>query len=116
MTRAVIRQFGFFQISVFFDPGNVLGENLKKMNARGLMNFFSQTEPHGDFICTIRQILYSFVRILNTRSAIGHSFQPAGVHSTHVYEVRPRKDERGVELIPVVRHSVGCGTASATLR
>jgi hypothetical protein len=45
MIRAVIRQFGFFQISVFFDPRNVLGENLKQMNAGGLMNFFSHTEP-----------------------------------------------------------------------
>ena len=27
------------------------------------------------------------------------SRQPAAVHSIHVYEVRPRKDKRGVDLI-----------------
>jgi len=43
--------------------------------------------------------LYSFVRILNTRSAIGHSFQPTAAHSTHVYEVRTCKDKRGFDLI-----------------
>jgi len=38
--------------------------------------------------------LYRSVRILNTRSAIAiRSKQP------HVYEVRPRKDHRGVDLI-----------------
>ena len=47
----------------------------------------------------MRQILYSLVRILNTRSAIGHSLQSTPVYSTHVYEVRPRKDHRGVDLI-----------------
>jgi len=26
-------------------------------------------------------------------------FRPTAVHSTHVYEVRPRKDRRGVDLI-----------------
>jgi hypothetical protein len=67
---------------------------------RGLMNFFSQTEPHGDFICTIRQILYSFVRILNSRSAIGHSLQPAAMHAK-ICEVRWRKDK--------LRHRQGRG-------
>jgi len=27
------------------------------------------------------------------------SMQPTAVHSVHVYEVRPRKDKRGVDLI-----------------
>ena len=27
------------------------------------------------------------------------SLQPTAVHSTHVYDVRPRKDKRGVDLI-----------------
>src|SRR5262249_34972226 len=35
----------------------------------------------GAFISTIRQILYSFVRILNTPLAIGHSLQPTAVHA-----------------------------------
>ena len=47
------------------------------------------------FIGTIRQILDSSVKILNTRSAIGRSLELTAVHSAHVYEVRPRKDKRG---------------------
>jgi hypothetical protein len=54
---------------------------------------------HGVLTSTIRQILNSFVRILNTRSAIGHSLQPTALRSTHVYEVRPCKDNRGFDLI-----------------
>ena len=27
----------------------------------------------------------------------------------HIYEVRPRKDHRGVDLISDIFHSVGCG-------
>jgi hypothetical protein len=30
----------------------------------------------------------------------------------HVYEVRPRKDKRGVDLISDGCHSAGCGMAS----
>jgi hypothetical protein len=30
----------------------------------------------------------------------------------HVYEVRPRKDHRGVDLFSDARRSVGCGMAS----
>jgi len=30
----------------------------------------------------------------------------------HVYEVRPRKDRRGADLISDALHSVGCSTAS----
>jgi hypothetical protein len=30
----------------------------------------------------------------------------------HVYEVRPRRDKRGVDLIPMCCHSVGCATVS----
>ncbi|PYI83581.1 MAG: hypothetical protein DMF09_11125 [Verrucomicrobia bacterium] len=30
----------------------------------------------------------------------------------HAYEVRPRSDKRGVDLISLRCHSVGCGTAS----
>ena len=56
-------------------------------------------DAHRAFTSTIRQILNSFVRILNTRSAIGSLAQPTAVCSTHVYEVRPRKDNRGVDLI-----------------
>jgi hypothetical protein len=35
------------------------------------------------------------------RDALGQSiqFQPTTVHSIHVYEVRPRKDHRGFDLI-----------------
>ena len=33
----------------------------------------------------------------------------------HVYEVRPRKDKRGIDLIPMCCHSVGCGMATLTL-
>ena len=53
--------------------------------------FFSRTMSTELLISTICQILNSFVRILNTRSPIGHSFQPTAVRSTHGYEVRPRK-------------------------
>jgi len=64
----------------------------------GLVNFFAHRADET-FISTIRQILDSFVRILNTRSVIGHSLQPTAVHPTHVYEVRPWRDKRGVNLI-----------------
>jgi hypothetical protein len=62
------------------------------MNAAGLMNFFSHTRAKGAFISTIRQILYSFVRILNTRLAIGHLLQPTAVHAK-ICEVGRRKDK-----------------------
>jgi hypothetical protein len=32
----------------------------------------------------------------------------------HVYEVRPRKDKRGFDLISDVLQFAGCGTASQT--
>lgn len=67
MTCAIIRRFGFFQISGFFQSGNLRVEHLAQTNARGLMNSFRTTRAHGAFISTIRQILYSFVKILNTR-------------------------------------------------
>jgi hypothetical protein len=34
------------------------------------------------------------------------------ISSQHIYEVRPRKDHRGVDLIPSRCLSVGCGMAS----
>jgi hypothetical protein len=34
--------------------------------------------------------------------------------TVHVYEIRPRKDHRGVDLIPMRCHSVACGTANQT--
>jgi hypothetical protein len=43
MTCAIIQAFGFFQISVFFNPGILLMEHLAQTNARGLMDFFSHT-------------------------------------------------------------------------
>ena len=33
----------------------------------------------------------------------------------HVYEVHPRKDKRGVDLISDACHSVGCGMANRML-
>jgi hypothetical protein len=33
----------------------------------------------------------------------------------HVYEVRPRKDKRAIDSVPMRRHSVGCGMASQAL-
>ena len=32
----------------------------------------------------------------------------------HVYELRPRKDRRGVDLIRMLCHSVDCGTVNQT--
>jgi len=61
--------------------------------------FFSRTVPAKLLSARSVRFLDSFVRILNTRSAIGHSHELTAVHSTHVYEVRPRKDKRGVDLI-----------------
>jgi hypothetical protein len=37
-----------------------------------------------------------------------------GTMSVHVYEVRPRKDHRGFDLISDALHSVGCGMVSQT--
>jgi hypothetical protein len=36
--------------------------------------------------------------------------------STHLYEVRPRKDKRGVDLISDACHSVGCGMTRAIMQ
>ena len=63
---------GFFQIS-FLQSEKLLGESLAQTNALGLINFFAHRADEA-FISTIRQILDSFVRILNT-SVIGHQFQ-----------------------------------------
>jgi hypothetical protein len=41
----------------------------------------------------------SFVRILNTRPAIGGPLQLTAVAFTHVYEGSTRKDRRGADLI-----------------
>src|SRR5215831_371627 len=65
--------------------------------------FFSRTVPVKLLSARSVRFLDSFVRILNTRSAIGQSLELTAVHSTHVYEVRPRKDKRGVDLISDVR-------------
>ena len=54
---------------------------------------------YAAFISTIRQILDSFVRILNTRPAIRDPLELTAVAFTHVYEVSPRKDRRGAALI-----------------
>jgi hypothetical protein len=99
MSCAIIRRFAFFQISGFFQYGNLLAQHLEQTNARGPDEFFSRTMPTEPLISTICQILNSFVTILNTRSAIGHSLQPTAVRSTHGYEVRLRKVKLGVNLI-----------------
>jgi len=75
-----------------------VGDAQRKL-MRAIDKFLSADCASPSSISTIRQILYSFVRILNTRSAIGYSFQPTAAHSTHVYEVRTCKDKRGFDLI-----------------
>ena len=78
MIRAIISRFGFFQISGF------LIRELTKATPRinecaRLYEILLAHRVYAASISTIRQILDSFVRILNTRPAIGDPLQLTAV-------------------------------------
>jgi hypothetical protein len=116
MTRAITRCFGFFDISVFVSSRGLTSEPSGANKCAKPDEFFSHALRAEFLVSTIRQNLYSFVRILNTSSTIGHSVQPTAVHFPHIHEVRSPTDKTGVHLLPNVRHSIGRGPALATPR
>jgi len=63
------------------------------MNARGSANYFPQIVPRSVRTVTKCQISDSFVRYWSPDQAL------STVRVMHSYEVRPRKDRRGVDLI-----------------
>jgi len=92
MTCAFIWRFGFFQISGFLNPGNLLAEHLAKNQCAGRDQFFSHTVPTEIY----QHNPSDFVQFCQTPE---HSLQETAMHSIHNYEVRPRKDRRGIDLI-----------------
>jgi hypothetical protein len=86
MICAIITRFDLFQISGFSIRELTRGISSANECARP-MNSFCTTAPPGVFIGTIRQILDSFVRILNTRSAI----MPLARHFTALHRIGKRR-------------------------
>jgi hypothetical protein len=73
-----------YKISGLFQSGNLLGEYLRKTNARSVMNSF-RTPFRPSFYQHDLSDFVQFVRILNTRSAIDtRSNQPRFTKSTRV--------------------------------
>jgi hypothetical protein len=64
----------------------------------------------------IRQMLSTSpdrTRIVFDCRITNHPARMTSTRTAHVYEVRPRKDKRGVDLgFPMCSHSVGCGMLS----
>jgi hypothetical protein len=78
MIWAIISRFGFFQISFFLI--RELSRATPRINeCARLYEIPLAHRVHAAFISTIRQNLDSFVRILNTRPAIGDALQLTAV-------------------------------------
>jgi hypothetical protein len=92
MTCAIIRRFGFFHISGFFQSETLLAEHLAPANAQGLINSF-RTPCRRSFYQHKRSDFVQFCQNPE-HSAVATPLQP-----TPRLRSSPRRDNRGVDLI-----------------